>query len=199
MTLVECYRRARDAVEEEKVTERDFLRELAFVICNSGMRASVIRGLWVPMREAFYDFVSTGYIVDHRADIRAAALRVLNSPPKIDAIIDAAVTVQAAGWANTHRIIKRDGIQALRSFKYIGPIIVYHLAKNIGIDVAKPDRHLMRIAEALGYNHDVQRMCQRIANHTGHRVATIDLVLWRYAASVRPGAYLDDFKAWRLA
>src|SRR5204862_28581 len=33
---------------------------------------------------------------------------------------------------------------------YIGPVTCWHLAKNVGMDVVKPDRHLVRMAQASG-------------------------------------------------
>lgn len=68
----------------------------------------------------------------------------------------------------------------LETLPFIGPITKYHLARNLGIDCAKPDRHLVRIAERFGYS-GVQRMCQDISDVTGDRIGTVDVVLWRYS------------------
>lgn len=40
-----------------------------------------------------------------------------------------------------------DKLAYLRKLPFIGGITQYHLAKNLGMDVVKPDRHLVRIAE----------------------------------------------------
>ena len=81
----------------------------------------------------------------------------------------------------------------------------YHLAKNCGADVAKPDVHLQRLAEAHGTT--VHDLCADLASRTGYRIATIDLVLWRACANgvldartarLRPwppAAALQGFKA----
>lgn len=63
---------------------------------------------------------------------------------------------------------------------HIGGITKYHLAKNLGVNVAKPDRHLERLAVAAG--ETVQGMCERIAAEHGDRVATVDVVIWRACA-----------------
>lgn len=52
--------------------------------------------------------------------------------------------------------------------------------KNLGIQVAKPDRHLVRIAQNYGFN-DVQKFCSSISEKTNDPVSVVDLVLWRYA------------------
>jgi hypothetical protein len=49
----------------------------------------------------------------------------------------------------------------------------------MGIDCAKPDRHLQRLADRFGYSN-VQTMCREIANESGYRIGTVDLILWRY-------------------
>lgn len=75
-----------------------------------------------------------------------------------------------------------DKLEWLLSLPFIGPITKFHLARNLGIDVAKPDRHLQRIADLSG--ETVQGMCERIAGATGFRVGAVDVVLWR-AANLR--------------
>lgn len=66
------------------------------------------------------------------------------------------------------------------SLPWIGAITKYHLAKNLGADVAKPDRWLVRLAAAEVTT--VDELCRRLAAETGDRVATVDVVLWRACA-----------------
>lgn len=63
---------------------------------------------------------------------------------------------------------------------WLGPITKFHLAKNLGVDVAKPDVHLNRLATAEGAM--AQELCERLAAETGYRASTIDLILWRACA-----------------
>lgn len=63
---------------------------------------------------------------------------------------------------------------------WIGGITKFHLAKNLGCDVAKPDRWLVRLAAVSG--ESVDDLCGRLARATGDRVATVDVVLWRACA-----------------
>ncbi len=71
---------------------------------------------------------------------------------------------------------KLDWLQAL---PWIGQITKYHIAKNLGMDVCKPDRHLVRIAG--GYGMTPEKLCSSLANLTGDRIGTVDLVIWRAA------------------
>lgn len=67
----------------------------------------------------------------------------------------------------------------LESLSWIGKVTKYHLARNLGIDVAKPDRHLKRVSKKYGFD-DVQEFCEEISNMTGDRVGVVDVVVWRY-------------------
>ena len=71
-------------------------------------------------------------------------------------------------------------LEALRRFDYIGEVTVYHLAKNLGVDVAKPDRHLVRLANAHGYSNP-HHFCAAVSAATGLRVHAVDSILWRIA------------------
>jgi hypothetical protein len=48
------------------------------------------------------------------------------------------------------------------------------------LDVAKPDRHLLRVSKALGFKSP-QALCSTISDFTGEKVAVVDLVIWRFA------------------
>jgi hypothetical protein len=76
--------------------------------------------------------------------------------------------------------ILKDPLGCLIAFPFIGPTTVFHLAKNIGVRVAKPDRHLMRLASASGFD-DVQTFCGCISDFLGEDIRKIDSVLWRFA------------------
>lgn len=60
---------------------------------------------------------------------------------------------------------------------FIGKVTKYHLARNLGMDFAKPDRHLTRIAAK--YNTNVHELCRALSLESGDRIGTVDVVLWR--------------------
>ena len=76
----------------------------------------------------------------------------------------------------------------------MGPVTACHLAKNLGLDVVKPDRHLLRIAAVTGYQSPYE-MCCDIAKVTSDKLSVIDLVIWRFATIQRQ--YLDHFSGVR--
>ncbi len=75
--------------------------------------------------------------------------------------------------------IEHEGIDFIRTLQFMGPATSYHLAKNIGLDVVKPDRHLVRIAESAG-GFSPNDFCEMIAQQTGDKVSVIDIVPARF-------------------
>ena len=72
-----------------------------------------------------------------------------------------------------------DKIAFCETLPWIGPITKFHLAKNFGVDCAKPDRHLQRVADKA--DKSVDDLCRELAEVTGDKIRTVDLVIWRAA------------------
>ncbi len=70
-------------------------------------------------------------------------------------------------------------LEFLKSLPWIGDITKYHLAKNLGLDMVKPDRHLVRIAEKEG--KIPYQLCKELSILTGDSLAVVDTVIWRAA------------------
>ena len=60
---------------------------------------------------------------------------------------------------------------------YVGPVTKYHLARNLGLDFAKPDLHLVRIARK--FRRTPRSLCRLVSEETGERVGVVDLVFWK--------------------
>ena len=160
--------------------ESEFLQEIAWVVLVSGFRESVVRRLFPAITEAFYYWQNTDEILCHLSDCRSNAFAVFANPKKIDAICSIITSVASDGFPHVKRLIKEDGLQYLITFPMIGPISGVHLLKNIGFPVAKPDRHLVRIASSAGFV-SVTDLCMTIQAITGDAISEVDYVLWRYA------------------
>ena len=110
-------------------TARAFWSEYAWVVLISGMREQGARVSW---------------------DRFASALRIdrpvfsaFKHPGKAAAIQRGGDEQEA--WFAAYQSAE-DKLAYLRALPWIGGITVYHLAKNFGVDCAKPDRHHVRIA-----------------------------------------------------
>lgn len=139
-----------------------FAREHAFVVCNSGMKAQVAVGIFRKVWEA----LTTG------GDVRA----VYGHPGKAWAV--AFVYENREQFFEEYKAAE-DKLAYLVTLPWIGDITKYHLAKNFGVDVAKPDRHLVRVAGEYGTTYD--ELCRRLSEEVGDRIGTVDYVIWRAA------------------
>ena len=139
---------------------RHFWGEFSWVVINSGMKNQIARMIWDKVRPAVLAGQSAKTVFGHKG--KAAAIDYV--------------------YQNRERLLQEyqaapDKMKFLRGLPWIGNITCWHLAKNYGHDVAKPDRHLVRIAGAEG----VHALCARLAKASGDRVATVDYVIWRAA------------------
>lgn len=143
-----------------------FAREAIFVICNSGMKYTVAVGIFQRIMAALEAGDDPSGVFGHRLKVRAIRHIWDNRQCLFEQYMTLATDAER--------------LQFCRNLDHIGNITCYHLAKNFGADVAKPDRHLQRMADAEGCT--AQELCERIAGATGDRIATVDVVLWRAAA-----------------
>lgn len=142
----------------------DFASEAIFVICNSGMKNTIAVKIFAKVMAAVQCGISAFAVFGHPGKAKA-----------IDAI-----------WRDREALLASyltapDKIEFCASLPWIGGITKYHLAKNFGADVAKPDVHLQRLADREGVT--AQALCERLAASTGYRTATVDVLLWRACAN----------------
>jgi hypothetical protein len=162
-----------------------FLREAAWVVLSSGMRESVIRGKFPAISRAFHEWTSASQISANGPTCRKKAFRIFRHAGKIDSIVEIAKSIDRTGFDSFKQRIGSEGVPFLKSLPFIGPATCYHLAKNIGLDVVKPDRHLLRISTLVGYS-DPTEFCKEISSAVGDRMCVVDLIVWRYA-TLNPG------------
>jgi hypothetical protein len=178
------------SLRPQALNETSLLRECAWVILSTGMRESVIRQKFDAIGKAFRDWVSLQEIVRCSEQCIASALMIFRNTRKIRAIATTAQIIHTKGFEIIRAEIASDPIVALQQFPHIGPVTSFHLAKNIGLPVAKPDRHLSRLAALCGYDRPSE-FCEEIARYLGDAVPIVDIVLWRFATL--DSNYLEAF------
>lgn len=141
----------------------DFALEAVFVICNSGMKNTVARGIYDRIRP----MIESG----------GSALNVFGHYGKATAID--IIWIRREEFFASY-MAAEDKVEFCASLPWIGPITKYHLSKNFGAQVAKPDVHLQRLADREGVT--AQALCERLAEVSGYKIATVDLLLWRACA-----------------
>jgi hypothetical protein len=149
----------------EAPTDADsFAMDVVYVICNSGMKNTVARLIFDKVEQAL--LLGTPVLDVFRHVGKATAIEII--------------------WRDRAKLLAgylaaQDKLAFCESLPWIGGITKYHLAKNFGADVAKPDVHLQRLADREGCT--AQALCDRLAKEAGLRVASVDTVLWRACAT----------------
>lgn len=166
-------------VAQEPLTVSRFVREAAWVVLSAGMSEVVLRGLFDRLASCMCNF-DPDRIVLHRAAIRARALTIFRHTGKIDAILEISDRARRLGLEGIQCSFFTHPESFLRSLPYVGPVSWRHLAKNLGMQIAKPDRHLVRIAQSTE-RPSVDTLCEEIAAWVGDPVSVVDLVLWRWS------------------
>ncbi len=140
----------------------DFCFEYIWVVISAGMKNQIARGIFIKVEDALLRDKSASSVFHHEGKVKA-----------IDGMWHT--------YEKKFRLYQEsdDKLAYLKSLPWIGDITKYHLAKNLGFDVAKPDRHLVRIAN--NYTKTSQQLCAKLAKETGYRIATVDLIIWRAA------------------
>lgn len=157
-----------------------FAEEAIYVICNSGMNNRVASTIYTRCIDALREGRAVRDVFGHPG--KAAAIERIWL--ERDALFAA---YQAAG----------DKAEQLQSLPFIGGVTALHLAKNFGVDTAKPDVHLERLAR----REDIttEQLCARLAAETGYRVATIDTILWRACADRILNSQVYELEGWDAA
>lgn len=169
------------AVDFETFTESDLLREAAWVILCSGFRERTVRAAFDHVSLCFCDWESAKAIVDAGDICARTAFSAFRNVHKIRAISTTAEIIYRESFPEVRRQVMRNPLSALQQFPFIGPITAQHLAKNIGLSIAKDDRHLARVSKEFGYA-DANSFCDDIAKITGEKSSVVDIIFWRYLA-----------------
>lgn len=165
-----------------EISESAFLREYAWVVLNSGFRERIVRRKFDYISLCFCDWESGSEIVKAGPICVDAARAAINHVQKMWAIYSTAELLSTTEFNVFRTKLHSDPIGTLKELPRIGDVTVYHLAKNLGLAYAKPDRHLVAASRHFGFS-DVQDFCRHIAEARGVPIPVVDLVVWRYMES----------------
>ena len=138
----------------------DFAQHAIYVIINSGFRTSV------------------AVLVHERCMHALTKRRPLSKAFRHERKVSAIRTI----WRDRSALYQAflaadDKLDFCETLPFVGPVTRYHLAKNLGVDTAKQDLHLDRLARR--DETTAAKLCGRLARKTGYRTATVDTILWR--------------------
>lgn len=157
-----------------------FAEAAVYVICNSGMHYRVAQDIFQRCMAS----------LRRKGSVRKA----FRHPGKSKAI--------GSIWKGREQLFAAyvdadDKLEFCQSLPWIGPVTSHHLAKDLGVDIAKPDVHLARLARR--DKTTVSRMCAKLSRLTGYRQATIDTMLWRACATGIIDSKRYEAEGWKSA
>jgi len=178
-----------ESITLDVIDEEAFLEEAAWVVLSSGISYRAVSNVFLEITEAFFGW-DLSQILENRELCFQNAYSHFRNDKKIRAIIIIAEFIQDYGFNNIIDSVKRGDISALYQLPFMGQATTMHLLKNLGMSIAKPDRHLKRITYKMGYESPMD-MCNDISMITGDQINVVDIVLWRFATLKK--SYLDHF------
>jgi len=142
-------------------TPADFAREVIWVILCSGMKEQVARII----QSRVWATITAGN------PVKGNVLGKSGKAVAIDTI-----------WRDRYELfvafqMASDKVEFAHSLPWVGNVTKWHVAKNLGVDCAKPDIHLERVASH--YQTTPEALCADLAAASGDRIATVDVVIWR--------------------
>lgn len=169
-----------EEVSISNLTSQTFLEEYSWVVLASGLSDKVVSSVFPKIKTILRNWNDLEFIAKNYDSLEEYLLIVFNNKLKIKAILDTSLIVYSVGIEKMKNQIQKNGLIHLKSFKFIGDTTCYHLAKNIGLNFAKPDRHLLRISKIMGFETP-HALCKLISDYVSEKIQVVDLVLWRYA------------------
>ena len=180
-----------------QVTASDFLRECAWAIFGARRRYEVLQKRW-PGIERGFCYWNVRRIVEQSDSVRAEVLGVLNSPRRVDAVLEIAKWLNERTWPTIHAellslvrvdqqgnsVATDDLLDWLDRLPWIGRTLAAYIAKDLGIGSIKDDLWMLRLAGRLGYPANtagVWRMAFDIQVLSEQKINVIDTVLWNWA------------------
>jgi len=139
--------------------------ETIFVICNSGMKYQIAVQIFKKVIDAIKEGVPVKDVFKNKNKARA----IQSAWDERDERFDIYESLQT----------DEEKIKYFETLDGLGKITKFHLAKNCGLEVFKPDRHIVRIAD--NYGMTPSELCEGLAERLGERIGVVDLVLWRAA------------------
>lgn len=159
----EAFRRARH--KEPPKDALEFARIAAFVVIGAGVSHRIAKQIFGRIEPLVVD-----------GEPLAGQFRHARKSKAIDDIVadrDRLFDAFRVAWSQGPDAVTNSAV----TVPYVGPVTKFHLAMNLGVDCAKPDVWLERIAARSG--EDTPALCSRLSRDTGDPVRLVDYVIRR--------------------
>lgn len=161
----------------EDVTKEWFYAEYAWCVYCAGFSVRIVRMKQAALYSAYYGYDPVK-VAANPEEVRRKAMKIIGNKRKVDAIIKGAGIINKLEWPGFLYKVK-ENLNLLKILPYIADVLKYHLARNIGFNVIKPDVHIDRLAKYYGL--DPFEMCEMLSERMGFPRHTVDSVFWRAA------------------
>ncbi len=135
---------------EKGITNHNHLfSEYAYIVYLSGFRETVVSAKWEALSKAYGGF-DVDYVIENKEKVRGEAFPIFKNEKKLDAILRGVAIIKKIPDLKKFKTEAEEDIDSLKRLPYIADVLKFHLAKNIGLDVCKPDVHLVRLSTNAG-------------------------------------------------
>jgi len=181
----------------DKCSDVDLFREYGWVVGACGLTPQVIMKLWDRLGEAFFAWDPVK-VSNRTVDARVGALGVMKNVRKINAILAFAddLVREPGMMPRLAAMPLKQVLAQLSTLPFVGANNRYHLARNLGWDVVVKTGPVARLSAYLLTTPE--ELCGRIAEETGERIRTVDLVLWCWGHQVGDGPMKEMASLFRL-
>ncbi|NMC59028.1 MAG: 3-methyladenine DNA glycosylase [Candidatus Methanofastidiosa archaeon] len=182
--------------ETRKRTDAECFEILTMIIFYSGFRASTVESKEKIILNHFPDYESVSIYGEEDVKRILSDQSMIRNERKIRSVISNArmfrkIVVNHGSFMNYLESFNAsnsdENLLLLKKeleyrFEYIGGITVYHLLTDLGFNVLKPDRVLVRIFKRLGIIENEKRLFdvviqgRQFAKHTGLPIRYIDII-----------------------
>lgn len=207
------YQWARNLVFDEK-TDDWYFDTLKFIAFYSGFKAGTVTNKTDVINKHFSDFRTVANYGNEDIDRIMSDLEMIRHKRKIEGVIENAKAIveiiEDEDYGSVQKYIEsfkpnkskarlKDFYNILRSkFAYLGDVTAFHFMMEIGLDVVKPDRVLVRIFKRLRLIDDEKQYFELIeharnfSKATGEKIRYIDLVFVVYGQETEYAICLED-------
>lgn len=203
-----------DGLDPMTITSTEILAELSWVVYSSGFRHEVVKKYWPGISQAFNGF-EVAEVASLYEDMENEARRICSSSgfnnkkkamwciQNARRIIELDSEKGAVGGLAGYlaQLSRRNTYDLMHlapylveefRFKGIGNTTIFHLMKNLGIDVFKPDIHVRRTLTKLGLTReenaataDICRAMFLLSQASQMRIIELDTLLFEYGRMTR--------------
>lgn len=155
-------KQVQEVLKKPCYSEDVFFKQYLWVVLNAGMRYQVAVQIYHRILYNLYQ--------------KEPITQSFNNKKKIEGILYVQKNLTKIF---DEYLASNNKIDYLEKLPFIGPITKYHLARNLGQDICKPDRHLIRISKK--YNQNPFDLCKNLSCLSGDPIGVVDIVVWRAA------------------